>query len=219
MSSIADNIKNIRDELSGYEGRVIAVSKYVGSQDMIDAYDAGVRDFAESKAQDALAKIEFLPDEMKKDCIWHFIGHLQTNKVKKVVGNFEYIHSVDSLKLATFINDLAKEKGLTQKILLQVNIAGEDTKCGFSSGELFGVFPEIIKLKNISVEGLMAMAPYLRDEAFIASVFSGVRHLKEKLECTFGLSLKELSMGMSNDYIIASKEGTTMIRIGTKIFK
>lgn len=219
MSSIADNIKNIRDELSGYEGRIIAVSKYVESQDMIDAYNAGLKDFAESKAQDALAKIETLPDEMKKDCVWHFIGHLQTNKVKKVVGNFEYIHSVDSLKLAGVINDLAKEKGLTQKVLLQVNIAGEDTKFGFSSEELFKVFPEISRLENISVEGLMVMAPYSGDEAFLASVFLGVRGLKEKLECTFGVSLKELSMGMSNDYFIAAKEGATMVRIGTKIFK
>lgn len=219
MSIIADNVRNIRDELSGFEGRVIAVSKYVKGQDMIEAYDAGVRDFAESKAQDALAKIETLPEEMKKNCTWHFIGHLQTNKVKKVVGDFEYIHSVDSLKLAEIVNNTAKEKGLIQKILLQVSITGEETKFGFSPKELFEVFPEIIKLENISVEGLMTMAPYTGDEAFLVSVFAGMRDLKEKLECTFGLSLKELSMGMSNDYIVAAKEGSTMLRIGTKIFK
>ncbi len=219
MSIIADNIKNIRDELSGYEGRVIAVSKYVSTQEMIEAYNAGVKDFAESKAQDALVKIESLPDEMKKDCIWHFIGHLQTNKVKKIIGNFNYIHSVDSLKLARSINDLAKEKDLVQKVLLQVNIADEDTKFGFSSDGLFEVFPDVIKLENISVEGLMTMAPYLEDERYLSSLFAKVRDLKEKLECTFGLSLKELSMGMSNDYLIAAKEGSTMVRIGTKIFK
>jgi len=219
MSVIADNIKNIRDELSDYEGRVIAVSKYVDGQKMLEAYNAGVRDFAESKAQDALAKINILPNEMKKDCIWHFIGHLQTNKVKKVVGNFDYIHSVDSLKVAEAINDLAKEKGLIQKILLQVNIADEDTKFGFSSGELFEVLPEIIKLENVSIEGLMTMAPYSSDEVYLASLFAEVRGLREKLECDFGLSIKELSMGMSNDYKVAAKEGSTMVRVGTKIFK
>lgn len=219
MSSIADNIKNIRDELSGYKGRVIAVSKYVSVQDMQEAYDAGLRDFAESKAQDALAKIDSLRDDIKEDCIWHFIGHLQTNKVKKVVGNFDFIHSVDSLKLVRVINDLASEKGLVQKILLQVNIADEESKFGFSSEELFEVFPEIIKLENISVEGLMMMAPFCGDEAYLLSLFRGVKMLKEKLEGAFGLSLIELSMGMSNDYLLAAKEGSTMVRIGTKIFK
>ncbi|MDD3419994.1 MAG: YggS family pyridoxal phosphate-dependent enzyme [Candidatus Gastranaerophilales bacterium] len=219
MSMIADNIKNIRDELNGYQGRIIAVSKYVDAQDMVQAYEAGIRDFAESKAQDALVKIESLPKDMEKDCTWHFIGHLQTNKVKKVVGNFEYIHSVDSLKLAETISVFAKEKGLTQKILLQVNIADEETKFGFSSKELFEALPKIIKLENIQVEGLMTMAPYTGDDAYLASLFHQVKELKEKLECNFGLSLKELSMGMSNDYVIAAKEGSTMLRVGTKIFK
>ena len=219
MSSIADNVNNIRNELSSYEGRVIAVSKYVTTKEMIGAYEAGLRDLAEGKAQDALAKIESLPEEMKKACTWHFVGHLQTNKVKKIVGNFDYIHSVDSLKLAEAIDNFAKDKGLIQKVLLQVNIAGEESKFGFSPKELFEVFPDIIKLKNISVEGLMSMAPYSDNEALVASVFADTRGVKEKLECTFGVALKELSMGMSNDYIIAAKEGSTMLRIGTKIFK
>jgi pyridoxal phosphate enzyme (YggS family) len=219
MSTIADNINNIRDELKGYEGRIIAVSKYVTAQDMVEAYQAGIRDFAESKAIDALEKINSLPEDMKKDCTWHFIGHLQTNKVKKVVGNFEFIHSVDSLKLAKTISEFAKEKGLTQKILLQVNIADEETKFGFSSEELFAGFADVIKLENISVEGLMTMAPYTGDESYLASLFKGVKELKNKLECSSGYSLKELSMGMSNDYFIAAKEGSTMIRVGTKIFK
>lgn len=219
MGIIADNIRDIRDELSSYEGRVIAVSKYVATQDMLGAYQAGIRDFAESKAQDALSKMTDLDEEMKSSCIWHFIGHLQTNKVKKVVGNFDYIHSIDSLKLAKEVNSVAKEGGLIQKILLQVNIADENTKFGFSSKEVFEVFPEIIKLENISVEGLMTMAPYSDDEVYLASLFREVRILKEKLESNFGVSIKELSMGMSNDYKIAAREGSTMVRIGTKIFK
>lgn len=219
MSIIADNIKQIRDELSGYEGRIIAVSKYVDVQKMQDAYDAGVRDFAESKAIDALTKIESLPSEVKENSTWHFIGHLQTNKVKKVVGNFDYIHSVDSLKLANVVNDLAKDRGLTQKILLQVNISGEETKGGFTPNELLEIFPEIIKLENIAVEGLMTMAPYLDNEEILASLFREMKTLKQKLECNFNFEIKELSMGMSNDYKVAIKEGSTMVRIGTKIFK
>lgn len=219
MNTIADNIEHIRDELSGYEGRIIAVSKYVDAEKMQQAYETGIRDFAESKVPESLAKIDSLPSEVKSNSTWHFIGHLQTNKVKKVVGNFDYIHSVDSLKLAQVVNDFAKDKGLTQKILLQVNIADEKTKFGFSSKELFEVFPEIVELKNISVEGLMMMAPYLNDEAFLVSLFQKMRTLKEKIECEFNLAIKELSMGMSNDYKIALKEGSTMVRIGTKIFK
>lgn len=219
MSIIADNINNIKSELKNYQGRLIAVSKYVTAQEMIDAYNAGIKDFAESKAIDALEKINTLPREMKKDCTWHFIGHLQSNKVKKVVGNFEFIHSVDSLKLAKAVSDFAKEKELTQKILLQVNISDEETKFGFSSEELLQAFPEIIKLENIRIEGLMTMAPFTSGDAYLASLFRQVKELKEKLECNFGLSLKELSMGMSNDYLIAAKEGSTMVRVGTKIFK
>jgi len=219
MSIVADNIRNIREELSDYQGRVIAVSKYVSKEDMLEAYDTGIRDFAESKTQDALAKMNNLPEGMKNDCVWHFIGHLQTNKAKKVVGEFDYIHSVDSLKLVKVVNDLAEEKGLVQKILLQVNIADEDTKFGFSSEELFKVFPEIVSLKNIKIEGLMMMAPYSNDEVYLTALFAKLKKLKEKLECVFGLSIKELSMGMSNDYRIAIKEGSTMVRVGTKIFK
>ncbi len=219
MSTIADNIKQIRDELGGYEGRIIAVSKYVTAQKMHEAYEAGVRDFAESKVKDALTKIETLPKEIRDNCIWHFIGHLQTNKVKNVIGNFDYIHSVDSLKLAQIINDLAKDRGLIQKILLQVNISDEETKFGFSSKELFEVFPEIFKLENISVEGLMMMAPYLNDETTLTSLFREMKTLKYKLECDFSFTLKELSMGMSNDYKVAIQESSTMVRIGTKIFK
>lgn len=219
MSMIADNIKQLRDELSDYAGRIIAVSKYVDASKMQEAYEAGIRDFAESKAQESLAKIDTLPEVVKSNCIWHFIGHLQANKVKKVVGNFDYIHSVDSFKLAQIINDLAKAKGLTQKILLQVNIADEETKFGFSSEELFKVFPEIAKLENISVEGLMMMAPYLDDEVILTSLFREMRTLKEKFKCDFNFTIKELSMGMSNDYKTALKEGSTMVRIGTKIFK
>jgi len=219
MSSIADNITQINNELGKYSCRIIAVSKYVGIEKIQQAYDAGIRDFAESKAQDALVKMESLSDEVKNDISWHFIGHLQSNKAKKIVGNFDYIHSVDSLKLAELINDLAKDKGFVQKILLQVNIADETTKFGFMPEELIKVFHEIISLKNISVEGLMMMAPYLENKDELGSLFSALREFGRKLECEFGFAVKEFSMGMSNDYKVAVKEGSTMVRIGTKIFK
>lgn len=219
MSLIANNLNGIKDELMNSKSRIIAVSKYVSSKEMAEAYEAGVRDFGENKVKDALDKKDELPEDMVKNTCWHFIGHLQSNKAKKVVGNFDYIHSVDSLKLAQVINDLANKKGLTQKVLIQVNVSGEESKFGIPEEDIFEVFASIIKLDSISVEGLMMMAPYCDDEDYLRSLFSKMRNLQKELQNKFKLPVKELSMGMSNDYKIASQEGSTMVRIGTKIFK
>ena len=214
MSSVKENIGKIKSEISSTHAKLIAVSKYVSIDKIKEAYEAGIRDFAESKTVDALEKIEILP----KDIRWHFIGHLQTNKVKKVVGNFELIHSVDSYRLASSISVFAKNHELTQKILLQVNLAQEEQKSGFSLQGLEENFAQIIMLENIEVEGLMMMAPYTNDEVYLAELFEEMSNLKKELSLKYSYELKELSMGMSNDYLIAAKAGATMIRIGSKIF-
>ena len=214
MSSVRENIEKIKSEISSTNAKLIAVSKYVSIDKIKEAYEAGIRDFAESKANDALEKIEILP----KDIRWHFIGHLQTNKVKKVTGNFELIHSVDSYRLASSISAFAKNHDLVQNVLLQVNLAQEEQKSGFSKQELEEDFAQIITLDNIHVEGLMMMAPYTDDKAYLSRLFEDMSNLKKDLSSKHSYELKELSMGMSNDYPLAVKAGATMIRIGSKIF-
>ena len=207
-------MKKIKSEISSTNAKLIAVSKYVSIDKIKEAYEAGIRDFAESKANDALEKIEILP----KDIRWHFIGHLQTNKVKKVTGNFELIHSVDSYRLASSISAFAKNHDLVQNVLLQVNLAQEEQKSGFSKQELEEDFAQIITLDNIHVEGLMMMAPYTDDKTYLSRLFEDMSNLKKELSSKHSYELKELSMGMSNDYPLAVKAGATMIRIGSKIF-
>lgn len=214
MSSVRENIEKIKSEISSTNAKLIAVSKYVSIDKIKEAYEAGIRDFAESKANDALEKIEILP----KDIRWHFIGHLQTNKVKKVTGNFELIHSVDSYRLASSISAFAKNHDLVQNVLLQVNLAQEEQKSGFSKQELEEDFAQIITLDNIHVEGLMMMAPYTDDKVYLGRLFEDMSNLKKELSSKHSYELKELSMGMSNDYSLAVKAGATMIRIGSKIF-
>lgn len=218
MSKISENIVRIIKEIDPDKVRIIAVTKYVGTEEIIEAYQAGIRNFAENKIQDAERKKAEIPD-IEKDFTWHFVGHLQTNKVRKVVGNFEYIHSIDSLKLAQCVSENAKSKQISQKILIQVNVAEENTKFGFSVNEVKEVFHRILKLDSTSVVGLMTMAPYTLDENIQRNTFRQLKELRDYLEEKFKCSLPELSMGMSNDYKIAVQEGATMIRLGQVLFK
>ena len=217
MNTVEHNLSVLRKEIVPYEPIIIAVTKYFGADKLIEAYEDGMRDFGENRVQDALEKFGSLPEEIKENSRFHLIGHLQSNKVKKAVGNFYLIHSVDSLKLAKSIDCEAQNKNIVQKILLQVNNANEENKSGFSVEELKNSFEEIISLKGIKVEGLMNIAPITSDER-LKELFKGVRLLKEQLEQEYGYKLKELSMGMSGDYKIALGEGATMIRIGRKLF-
>ncbi len=210
--SIEENLEKILEVTKNYNPVVIAVTKYYDNNRMLEAYRCGLRHFAESKAQDALEKINRIDDTVKSQSIYHFIGHLQTNKVKYVVGNFDYIHSVDSLKLARCIDSEANKKGVVQKILIQVNNAQESQKFGVNPKELDNLIEEISKLKFVSLEGLMNIAPLCNDAKKLQMLFSEMRELKEKFK------LKELSMGMSKDYKIALEEGATMIRLGTILF-
>lgn len=212
------NLLQIQEDIAPYKPNIIAVTKYFDENAMIEAYDAGLRDFAESRANEAVEKINNLPTDVRNNSRFHFIGHLQTNKVKKVVPNFDYIHSVDSLKLAKAISDEAKAIGKVQKILLQVNNANEEQKFGFSKDEIFEEFPKIKALPSIEVTGIMNMAPLGASEEELNKLFGDVFNIKKELEKEFNCELKELSMGMSQDYKIAVKNGSTMLRIGRKLF-
>lgn len=218
MGNIKENIKQIRQQLAHSQVKIIAVTKYYDVDRLIEAYDVGLRDFGENKVVDAINKIESLPQNIRNDSTFHLIGHLQSNKVKKAVKYFDIIHSVDSLKLAQKIDIEAKAINKCQKILLQVNYAKEESKTGFTVEKLFEAYPEIQKLKNIKIEGLMTMAPKSMNENGLYALFDGVKKLKFELNSKYEDNLEELSMGMSQDYIEAIKCGSTMIRIGKRIF-
>ena len=218
-NTVRQNLLQIQEDIAPYKPNIIAVTKYFDESAIIDAYNAGLRDFAESRVIEAIEKINNLPAEVKNNSKFHFIGHLQTNKVKKVIGHFDYIHSVDSYKLAKVISDEASNAGKTQKILLQVNNANEEQKFGFSKDEVFEVFSSIADLPNIEICGLMNMAPLGATDEELNYLFEDILQIKLKLEKKFNCELKELSMGMSQDYKIAVKHGATMLRIGRKLFK
>lgn len=184
--------------------KLVVVTKNVPVEDISLVYELGCRDFGENRVQDALPKIEELPPDIR----WHFIGTLQKNKVKKVVGNFALIHSVDSVELAQEIS----KQGIDTSILLQVNTSGEESKQGFTEDEFRRNLAMIQKMPYIQVKGLMTMAPLTEDVDQIRMCFRRLRELRDEL------GLKELSMGMSHDYKIAIDEGATIVRIGSAIF-
>ncbi|MCI5824393.1 MAG: YggS family pyridoxal phosphate-dependent enzyme [Candidatus Gastranaerophilales bacterium] len=218
MSNIKENIKEIEQQLAHSQVKIIAVTKYYGVDRLVEAYDEGLRNFGENKVVDAITKIESLSQKIRDDSIFHLIGHLQSNKVKKAVKYFDVIHSVDSLKLAQKIDLEAKALNKRQKILLQVNYAKEESKTGFSVEELFKAYAEMRKLENIKIEGLMTMAPKSMSEGGLYALFDGVKKIKFELNSKYEDSMEELSMGMSQDYLVAIKCGSTMIRLGKKIF-
>lgn len=215
---IKENLLRIREEIEPCQPEIIAVTKYYDEKAIIAAYDAGLRNFGESRAIEASKKILSLPEEIRKNSTFHFIGHLQTNKVKNVVGTFDYIHSVDSLKLARCISQEAINEGKIQKILLQINNACEEQKSGFSKEELYESFEEIKQLGGLEIVGVMNMAPLGAEDNELHALFSEIRKIRDDIELKFGCKLPEISMGMSQDYKIASQEGATMLRIGRKLF-
>lgn len=215
---VETNLLRLKQEIAPYTPRIIAVTKYYDRSAILEAYEAGLRDFGESRAVDAIRKIETLPDEVRGESKFHFIGHLQTNKVNKVVKHFDYIQSVDSLKLAKSISESAVAINKVQDILLQVNISGEIQKFGFDEEELKNCIYELKELGGIKINGLMCMAPLGADDTELDKVFSGAKQLLEELNQGYGLEMHELSMGMSDDYNRAVANGATMIRIGRLLF-
>ena len=217
-SVVEANLLRLKQEIVPYTPRIIAVTKYYDESAIMDAYSAGLRDFGESRANDAIKKIESLPEDLRKNSEFHFIGHLQTNKVDKVVKYFDYIQSVDSYHLAKAISESAKKVGKVQKILIQMNISGEIQKFGFEAEKLKSCINELRKLECINILGIMCMAPLGAGEEELNQVFSKARELSEEFNKEFGTDFKELSMGMSDDYVCAVKNGATMIRIGRLLF-
>lgn len=218
MNTIKQNLLKIKEDIAPYTPNIIAVTKYFSEDKIIEAYEAGLRDFGESRVIDAIEKMQRLPKEIRENSKFHLIGHLQTNKIRKAVGNFDYIQSIDSLKLAKTVSEEALIKNITQKVLLQVNNANEEQKFGFSKVELFENFEEIKKLKGLDVAGIMNIAPLGLKERELRELFLDIAKTRDELEQNFDCELREISMGMSGDYKEAVVAGATMIRIGRKLF-
>ena len=223
MSQISDNLINIHSRIQDAAQRVgrevsdvrlVAVSKTYPPAVIQEAWNSGQHVFGENRVQDALPKIAELPAEAE----WHFIGHLQSNKIRKALPAFTLIHGVDNLELAQQINRIAGEMGLTANILLEINVSGEATKFGFSPADLRQNLEGLLCLPNIRINGLMTMAPYSEDPETARPVFSKLRILRDELAAQSGQALPELSMGMSGDFEVGIEEGATIVRIGSSIF-
>lgn len=194
---------------------LLGASKYANAEKIREAYQCGVRAFGENRAQDFLKKFEELKD-LPID--WHFIGNLQTNKVKYIIDKVSLIHSVDRQSLAEEIQKRAERLGKVQDVLIEVNVGKEETKGGVYEEDLEKLFEYCLSLKNLRVLGLMAIPPYKENPEEVRPYFVKLRKLKEKLEELYKLKLPHLSMGMSGDFEVAVEEGATIVRIGSAIF-
>ncbi len=213
--SIKSNIESIKQKISCHV-QIVAASKYADSSQIKEAYGAGIEIFGENRVQDLLQKQKELPDLPVE---WHFIGHLQTNKVNKIVGKVGLIHSVDSLDLAQKISKRAQHLGIEQLILMQVNISSEPTKSGFEPDKSLQMAKKIAMLKGISLAGLMTMAPNVSEAKIVDDHFNLARQKFDKIKAEIGEGFKWLSMGMSNDFELAIKHGANMLRLGSVIFR
>ncbi len=224
MSYVENNLAEVRDKIhtSAEECNrnpeavtLIAVTKTYGVDVINEAIDCGVTDIGENRVQEIMEKYDSV-----KPVRWHLIGHLQKNKVKYIIDKVELIHSVDSFELAKEIDKHAKKHEKVQRILLEVNVSGEESKFGIKPEECEALCRSISELENVKIEGLMTIAPFVDDEAVLSGVFSGLRALAEKIDAAGidGVLMKELSMGMTNDFPLAISHGATMVRVGTGIF-
>lgn len=218
MMLIKDNLQKILSSIP-QNTKLVVVSKTRTNEELLEAYDAGQKAFGENKVQELLRKQKELPQDIE----WHLIGHLQTNKVKSVIPFVAMIHSVDSLKILKAINNEANLAGMVVQCLLQIHIALEETKFGFSYGEIKSVInsPEFTELKNVIICGVMGMATFTENIEQIRVEFRSLYKIFNDLKQKFfkeDANFKELSMGMSDDYPIAIEEGSTIVRIGSKIF-
>lgn len=194
---------------------LVAVSKRQPTDAVLQALEAGHFVFGENYVQEALEKQDEIQDERIR---WHYIGGLQSNKAKHAAGRFEMIHSVDSEKLAGALSNKAAELGITQRILIQVNIAQEDQKYGVTVRDLPYLAESLLTMPGLELKGLMVMPPFDPDPETARPFFAGLREQRDKLHMEIGIPLPHLSMGMSNDYVQAVEEGATLVRIGTDIF-
>jgi PLP dependent protein len=223
MDSVAENLAHVREQIAqaaAKAGRavdeieLVAITKTHPAEKVREAVEAGQTLFGESRVQEARIKIPELPSAL----YWHFVGHLQKNKIRHALPLFELIHSVDSLGLAEDVNRIAEEEGLHPRVLLEVNVAGEGSKFGFSPDKLRAQMESLLGLPRLSILGLMTIPP-LADEAEASrKYFVGLRELRDRLQTEFHVDLAQLSMGMTNDFPIAVVEGATLVRVGTAIF-
>lgn len=223
VSSIAENLEQVRAriaEAAQKSGRpisdveLVAISKTHDADRVREARDAGQQLFGESKVQEARAKIPLLPSSLR----WHFVGHLQKNKIRHALPLFELFHSVDSLALAQEMNRIADEDGVHPHIFLEVNVSGEGSKFGFKPETLRAEMESLLALPRLSIEGLMTIPPFAEEAELSRKYFVDLREHRDTLEKEFDLKLPQLSMGMTNDFPIAIEEGATLVRVGTAIF-
>lgn len=195
---------------------LIAVSKTKPVEMLSEVYNEGVRDFGENYVQELVDKIEIMP----KDIRWHMIGHLQRNKVKYLVGKVACIHSVDSIRLAEEINERSVKSGIVTEIMAEVNIAGEESKFGFKRDEVFDFAEKVSVMKGVKLTGLMTSAPYVADPEENRLYFREMKSLSVDINAKNidNVNITGLSMGMTNDYVVAVEEGATHVRVGTAIF-
>lgn len=219
----ADRLDAIQSEIAEAAARagraaadveLVAVSKTHPPEAVAEAVSAGQFLFGESRVQEARVKIAEAPARAR----WHFIGHLQKNKVRQALPLFELIHSVDSLALAADIERIADEEGARPRVLLEVNLAGEATKFGFSPAALRPGMEELLGLSRLTIEGLMTIPPPAPEPEDSRRYFAGLRELRAALEQEFQVKLPTLSMGMSGDFAVAVEEGATLVRVGTALF-
>ncbi len=200
------------------EVKVMAVTKTVGPELVLEAVEAGIRLIGENYVQEAEKKAEALKGKLPETVSWHLIGHLQKNKVKKAVNLFDVIESLDSIELAERINRMAKDLGKFQRVLVQVKLADEATKSGIPEDRVQELLDAVSQMEHLRVEGLMLLPPFFEDPEKTRPFFRRLRQLRDQLHEKGYTFLKELSMGMSHDYEVAVEEGATVVRIGTAIF-
>ena len=223
MASIAENLERVREQIAqaaAKSGRsagdleLVAISKTHDAEKVREAIEAGQHLFGESKVQEARLKIPDLPSSTR----WHFVGHLQKNKIRHALPLFEMIHSVDSLALAEDINRIAEEDGLHPRVLLEVNVAGEGSKFGFQPEKLREQMESLLALPRLSILGLMCIPPIAEEAEASRKYFVALRELRDRVQIAFHVDLAQLSMGMTQDFSVAVEEGATVVRVGTAIF-
>jgi pyridoxal phosphate enzyme (YggS family) len=223
VEKIAENLEHVRAQIADAakkKGRspddveLVAISKTHDAEKVHKAYEAGQILFGESRVQEARAKIPLLPSGLR----WHFVGHLQKNKIRHALPLFELFHSVDSLALAQEMNRIANEDGMHPRVLLEVNVAGEGSKFGFKPETVRAEMESLLALPRLSIEGLMTIPPLAEKAEASREFFAQLREFRDALEKEFDLKLPLLSMGMTNDFTVATEEGATLVRVGTAIF-
>jgi pyridoxal phosphate enzyme (YggS family) len=223
MRSIGENLEHVREQIAqaatktgraAEDIELVAISKTHDAAKVREALEAGQTLFGESRVQEARVKVPELPSNLR----WHFVGHLQKNKIRHALPLFELIHSVDSLALAEDINRIAEEDGLHPRILLEVNVAGEGSKFGFTPEKLREDLENLLALPRLSILGLMTIPPIADEAEASRKYFVQLRELRDRLQTEFHVDLAQLSMGMTQDFAIAVEEGATLVRVGTAIF-